>query len=120
MQGFSRRTLIKGAGAGLAAASLLDMATAWAQTSQWKPEAGATLNLLRWKRFLQGEEDAFLKIVEYPKADLHGEALNLCARPPITPKSVPPALAATLPESSTRQISRPSVSRDRLWPSFSV
>ena len=63
MQGFSRRTLIKGAGAGLAAASLLDMATAWAQTSQWKPEAGATLNLLRWKRFLQGEEDAFLKIV---------------------------------------------------------
>ena len=63
MQGFSRRTLIKGAGASLAAGSLLDMAKAWAQTSQWKPEAGATINLLRWKRFLQAEEDAFLKIV---------------------------------------------------------
>ena len=27
-------------------------------------EAGATLNVLRWKRFVQGEEDAFVKIVD--------------------------------------------------------
>ncbi|MBI5363338.1 MAG: NAD-dependent epimerase/dehydratase family protein [Planctomycetes bacterium] len=29
--------------------------------------------------------DALARIVTYPKDDLHGEALNLCAQPPITP-----------------------------------
>ena len=66
MTDFSRRSIVKGAGAaGIAAgANLAGFATAWAQASQWKPEAGAVLNILRWKRFLQPEEDAFLKIVD--------------------------------------------------------
>lgn len=66
MTELTRRTLVRG-GAALGAAGatgLLDFAKAWAQTSQWKPEAGASVNLLRWKRFLQAEEDAFLKIVD--------------------------------------------------------
>ncbi len=45
------------------------MARAFAQESPWKPEAGATLNVLRWKRFVQAEDDAFMKMVDaYQKA----------------------------------------------------
>ena len=36
---------------------------------QFKPEDGAELTLLRWKRFVQSEEDAFMKIVENFKND---------------------------------------------------
>ncbi len=36
---------------------------------QFKPEEGAELTLLRWKRFIQAEEDAFMKIVENFKND---------------------------------------------------
>ena len=59
MNDFSRRTLVKGAGAlGLAAGGgLFEFAQAFAQESQWKPEAGASLNVLRWKRFVQAEDD---------------------------------------------------------------
>lgn len=65
MTDFSRRTLVKGATTlSLAtSAGLMDFARAFAQASPWKPEAGASLNLLRWKRFVQAEEDAFLKMV---------------------------------------------------------
>ena len=65
MVDFSRRSVVKGTTAlGLAASTgMLDFAKAFAQATSWKPEAGATLNLLRWKRFVQGEEDAFLKLV---------------------------------------------------------
>ena len=65
MVDLSRRSMVKGAGAlGLAAGTgMLDFAKAWAQTANWKPEAGASLNLLRWKRFVQSEEDSFLKLV---------------------------------------------------------
>lgn len=65
MVDFSRRSMVKGATAlGVAAsAGLLDFAKAFAQTTSWKPEAGATLNLIRWKRFVQAEEDSFLKLV---------------------------------------------------------
>jgi multiple sugar transport system substrate-binding protein len=64
-----RRSLLKGTAAGLATASvmsaeqLFNMATAWAQAAPWKPEAGASLQVLRWKRFIQAEEDAFMNIV---------------------------------------------------------
>mgnify|MGYP002628460975 CR=1 FL=1 len=62
----SRRQALKTgvalAGAG-AAANLGLFAQAWAQSSRWKPEAGAKLQLLRWKRFIQSEEDAFVKLV---------------------------------------------------------
>src|SRR6201996_2364881 len=65
-----RRSMLKGGGTSLAAAAtmsseqLLGYAKAWAQTSQWKPEEGAKVNLLRWKRFVESEDAAFMKIVE--------------------------------------------------------
>ena len=43
---------------------MLGYAKAWAQTAQWKPEAGAKINLLRWKRFVEAEDVAFMKIVD--------------------------------------------------------
>src|ERR1700743_3697078 len=66
----NRRSLLKGGATLLAAAAtmsseeLLGYAKAWAQTSQWKPEAGAKVNLLRWKRFVEAEDVAFMKIVD--------------------------------------------------------
>jgi multiple sugar transport system substrate-binding protein len=65
-----RRSALKAGGTMLAAAAtmsadqLLGYAKAWAQTSQWKPEAGAKINLLRWKRFVESEDVAFMKIVD--------------------------------------------------------
>ena len=62
---FDRRSLLKGGAAlGLAAgASLTDFAKAWAQASPFKAEQGATLNLLRWKRFVEAEDAQFMKLV---------------------------------------------------------
>jgi len=65
-----RRSLLKGGATMLAAAAtmsseqLLGYAKAWAQSAQWKPEAGAKINLLRWKRFVAAEDVAFMKIVD--------------------------------------------------------
>jgi len=65
-----RRSLLKGGAVTMAAAAtmsadqLLNYATAWAQTAQWKPEAGARINLLRWKRFVEAEDVAFMKMVD--------------------------------------------------------
>src|SRR6202048_4606144 len=65
-----RRSLLKAGGGLLAAAAtmsaeqLLGHAKAWAQASQWKPEAGAKINLLRWKRFVEAEDVQFMKIVD--------------------------------------------------------
>jgi multiple sugar transport system substrate-binding protein len=65
-----RRTLLKGSAMTLAAAAtmsaeqLLGYAKAWAQTAPWKPEPGAKINLMRWKRFVEAEDVAFLKIVD--------------------------------------------------------
>jgi multiple sugar transport system substrate-binding protein len=65
MMGFDRRSVLKGGAAlGLAGTSLLDFAKAWAQSAPFKPESGATLNVLRWKRFVQAEDDAFMKMVD--------------------------------------------------------
>ena len=64
---FTRRSLIKGtaaAGAGIVGGTdLLNFAKAWAQDAQWKPEAGAKLSVLRWKRFVPAEDDAFMQMV---------------------------------------------------------
>lgn len=60
-----RRSALKG-GAALALASttsLIDFAKAWAQTSPWKPEPGAQLSMLRWKYFVQSEDDAFVALM---------------------------------------------------------
>lgn len=65
-----RRSLLKGGALTLATAAtmsadqLLGYAKAWAQASPWKPEAGAKINLLRWKRFVEAEDVAFMKIVD--------------------------------------------------------
>lgn len=63
---FSRRSVLS-SGAALAGtatlANLTLFAKAWAQSSPFKPEKGAKLQLLRWKRFIQSEEDSFMKLV---------------------------------------------------------
>jgi multiple sugar transport system substrate-binding protein len=69
MTTLNRRTLLKaGATAGAAAvfssAGFGEWASAWAQANQWKPEANASLQLLRWKRFIQAEEDGFMALVD--------------------------------------------------------
>jgi len=69
MQNFTRRALVKG-GTALGAASalsgpaLLQWAKAWAQNAPWKPEKNAKLAMLRWKYFVQAEDDAFVKLVD--------------------------------------------------------
>jgi multiple sugar transport system substrate-binding protein len=62
---FDRRSLIKGGTVlGLGAGTgLLDFAKAWAQSAPWKPEANAQLSMLRWKYFVQAEDDAFVKMI---------------------------------------------------------
>jgi multiple sugar transport system substrate-binding protein len=69
MTTFNRRSLLKGgAAAGAAAAfssaSFGEWAKAWAQASPFRPEANASLQLLRWKRFIQSEEDGFMALVD--------------------------------------------------------
>ena len=62
----NRRSLLKSGAAlaGTAAAGNLALfANAWAQANPFKPEKGAKLQLLRWKRFVQSEEDSFMKLV---------------------------------------------------------
>src|SRR5256885_3473508 len=66
---FPRRPLVKGrtaapATAGLTAPALFDWAKAWAQAAPWKPEKNAQLSMLRWKYFVQSEDDAFVKLIE--------------------------------------------------------
>jgi multiple sugar transport system substrate-binding protein len=66
---FTRRALVQ-AGTAVAASgvltgpALLNWAKAWAQTAPWKPERGAQLSLLRWKYFVQSEDDAFVQIMD--------------------------------------------------------
>jgi multiple sugar transport system substrate-binding protein len=61
----NRRSVLKtgAALAGATGANMLMWAQAWAQSSPFKPEKGATLTLLRWKRFVQSEEDSFMAMV---------------------------------------------------------
>ncbi|MEM1343433.1 MAG: ABC transporter substrate-binding protein [Pseudomonadota bacterium] len=63
-----RRSLLKSSAALTAAATLspalLGWAKAWAATEMMHtPEDGASLQILRWKRFIQSEEDSFLALV---------------------------------------------------------
>jgi multiple sugar transport system substrate-binding protein len=62
---FTRRNVLKtgAALAGASAANLALFAQAWAQASPFKPEKGAAIQLLRWKRFVQAEEDTFMATV---------------------------------------------------------
>ncbi|MBI3513884.1 MAG: extracellular solute-binding protein [Proteobacteria bacterium] len=58
----SRRRALIGAGAMLGA-GLTGWARAWAADQPFTPEKGAKLRLLRWRRFVQSEEDAFKRLV---------------------------------------------------------
>ncbi len=62
---FTRRNVIKTGAvlAGAGAANLALWAQAWAQASPFKAEKGAAITLLRWKRFVQSEEDSFMALV---------------------------------------------------------
>ena len=61
MTAFDRRQFLKtaGAAAALGTAGTVLPTVAHAQ-SKWVPEKGAKLRFLRWKRFVQGDEDQFL------------------------------------------------------------
>src|SRR6201987_4197954 len=73
MHDFTRRSVIKG-GTALAAAgaltgpALLEYAKAWAQAAPWQAEKGAKLTVMRWKRFVPAEDDAFNEMVAAFKA----------------------------------------------------
>ncbi|GAC1531590.1 MAG: ABC transporter substrate-binding protein [Ramlibacter sp.] len=62
MSADNRRKFLKTASAGAAAVSLPALWPAIAHAQQWnnQPEKGATLRVLRWKRFVQGDEDAYM------------------------------------------------------------
>ena len=64
MTKITRRTVV-GAGAGLAAAAAFGspFVTPRKAHAAFTPESGAELTLLRWKRFVQSEEDAFMELV---------------------------------------------------------
>src|SRR5207244_12626054 len=66
MTTFTRRTFVQStlATAALAGSGLLEWAKAWAQAAPWKPEKGAQLSLLRWKYFVQSEDDAFVALLD--------------------------------------------------------
>jgi len=69
MKKLTRRTLVQGsttaaAAGALAGPALLAWTKAWAQTAPWKPEKGAQLALLRWKYFVQAEDDEFVKLID--------------------------------------------------------
>ena len=69
MTDFTRRALVTGATAaaaagGLAGPALVEWAKAWAQTAPWQPERNAQLAMLRWKYFVQAEDDAFVALLD--------------------------------------------------------
>jgi multiple sugar transport system substrate-binding protein len=66
MRHTDRRTFLKGASAlGAAGASgLLSFAEAWALEAPWKPESNAHLSMLRWKHFVQAEDNAFVQLLD--------------------------------------------------------
>src|SRR3979490_2827812 len=73
MHDFTRRTLLQG-GTALAATgaltgpALFDFAKAWAESTPWKAESGAKLTVMRGKRFVPAEDDAFNAMVAAFKA----------------------------------------------------
>jgi multiple sugar transport system substrate-binding protein len=69
MSMFNRRTVMNGgiavaATGALTGPALFEWAKAWAQTAPWKPEPNAQLSMLRWKYFVQAEDDAFVALID--------------------------------------------------------
>lgn len=68
MTDLTRRGLLQGATAvgaagALTGPALIEWAKAWAQASPWKAEPGAKLTVMRWKRFVEAEDQAFNAMV---------------------------------------------------------
>lgn len=78
MSKFSRREFLKTTAGAAAAGSLGVGSTMWSEEAfgqaKWTPEKGAKLRVLRWKRFVQGDEDKWLentkKFAELHKIDV--------------------------------------------------
>jgi multiple sugar transport system substrate-binding protein len=69
MTDLTRRAVLHGgtalaASGALAGPALTGWARAWAQAAPWKPEKGAQLSMLRWKYFVQSEDDAFVALLD--------------------------------------------------------
>jgi multiple sugar transport system substrate-binding protein len=66
MTNVTRRAFLQSstAAAALTGSGLVEWAKAWAQSAPWKPEAGAQLSMLRWKYFVQSEDDAFVAMID--------------------------------------------------------
>ena len=60
MTNCNRRRFLQSATALGVAGSLLRFGPAQSAGSKWEPEKGASLRLLRWKRFVQGDEELFM------------------------------------------------------------
>ncbi len=65
MSKFSRRDFLKTTAGAAAAGSLGVGGAMWSADAfaagKWKPEKGATLRVLRWKRFVEGDEELWLR-----------------------------------------------------------
>jgi multiple sugar transport system substrate-binding protein len=73
MTDHTRRTFVQGttalaATAALTGPALFNWAKAWAQTAPWRPEPGAKLTVMRWRRFVEAEDRAFNEMVAAFKA----------------------------------------------------
>src|SRR5260221_13182713 len=60
MTNYNRRRFLQSATVLGVAGQLLRSGPAQSAVSRWEPEKGASLRLLRWKRFVQGDEDQFM------------------------------------------------------------
>ncbi|MGQ0578877.1 MAG: ABC transporter substrate-binding protein [Betaproteobacteria bacterium] len=60
MTNYNRRRFLQSATALGVAGQFLRSGTAQSAVSKWEPEKGASLRLLRWKRFVQGDEELFM------------------------------------------------------------
>ena len=135
MHDFTRRSLLQG-GTALAAAgaltgpALLDFAKAWAQTAPWKAEKGAKLTVMRWKRFVPAEDDAFNAMVAAFKTatgtemNVFSEVLRGRAAEGLRrrqhrrgprPGLGPAHAAAAVPDQSPQDERRRRLSRQEVW-----
>ena len=135
MHDFTRRSLLQG-GTALAATgaltgpALFDFAKAWAQTAPWKAEPGAKLTVMRWKRFVPAEDDAFNAMVAAFKTAT-GTEMNVFSESfeDVQPKASgrrqhrlgprsglgPAHAAAAVPDQSAEDERRRRLSRQEVW-----
>ena len=119
MSKFSRRDFLKTT-AGAAAAGGLGVGSAmWSQDAfaqaKWTPEKGAKLRVLRWKRFVQGDEDVWMqntkKFADQYKVEVRVDHEGW--EDDAGPDEVPPGGHRTWFRSSTPPAGRPRRPRTR-------